>query len=74
MVKAGFGDGLVPLGIALEMRLDRRSYRLLPGVRRHITLVTGKSVNQLAAFQRLRDALAQEAGQYFSQSASPPRL
>lgn len=53
MVKAGFGDGLVPLGLALEMQLDRRCYREVAGVKRHITLVTRKTVNQLAAFQRL---------------------
>src|SRR5690606_2685652 len=55
MVKAGFGDGLVPLGIAIEMRLDRRCYREVAGVRRHISLVTRKTVNQLSTFQRLRE-------------------
>src|SRR6185436_11267502 len=38
MVKAGFGDGLVPLGIAIEMSLDPRCYREISGVRRHISL------------------------------------
>jgi DNA-binding transcriptional LysR family regulator len=66
MVKAGFGDGLVPLGIAIEMHLDRRCYREVEGVSRHIALVTRKTVNQLAAFQRLREALLNEAARYFS--------
>ena len=66
MVKAGFGDGLVPLGIALEMHLDRRGYREVEGVSRHISLVTRKTVNQLAGFQRLRESLVNEAVEYFS--------
>jgi DNA-binding transcriptional LysR family regulator len=66
MVKAGFGDGLVPLGIALEMHLDPRGYREVEGVSRHITLVTRKTVNQLAGFQRLRESLVHEAAEYFS--------
>jgi DNA-binding transcriptional LysR family regulator len=67
MVKAGFGDGLVPLGIALEMQLDPRGYRELEGVSRHITLVTRKTVNQLSGFQRLCECLVNEAVEYFSQ-------
>lgn len=66
MVKAGFGDGLVPLGLAMEMNLDRTSYRELRAVKRRISLITRKSVNQLAAFQRLRDALVAEAARYFA--------
>jgi DNA-binding transcriptional LysR family regulator len=64
MVKAGFGDGLVPLGIAIEMKVDRRSWREVPGIRRHISLITRKTVNQLAAFGLLRERLAREAGRY----------
>jgi DNA-binding transcriptional LysR family regulator len=66
MVKAGFGDGLVPLGIAIELHLDRRCYREVAGVRRQISLVTRKTVNQLAGFQHLREALVNEAVRYFS--------
>ena len=68
MVKAGFGDGLVPLGLAMEMRLDRRCYRELEGVRRHIALVTRKTVNQLASFRLLRDALVKASVRYFAQT------
>lgn len=66
MVKAGFGDGLVPLGLALEMELDKRSVRPVRGVKRHISLVTRKTVNQLANFQALRARLKDEVVRYFS--------
>ena len=65
MVKAGFGDGLVPLGLALEMHLDRRGYRPLEGLTRHISLVTRKTVNRLARFQELRERLMREVSRYF---------
>jgi DNA-binding transcriptional LysR family regulator len=65
MVKAGFGDGLVPLGIAIEMKLDRRSWREVSGVQRRISLITRKTVNQLAAFGLLRERLVREAARYF---------
>jgi DNA-binding transcriptional LysR family regulator len=73
MVKAGFGDGLAPLGLALEMRLPPRSYRALPGVRRRVSLVTRKTVHHLASFGRLRDAIIAATAEYFSGAASRPR-
>lgn len=69
MVKAGFGDGLVPLGLAIEMDLDRRCYREIRGVSRHIALVTRKTVSQLANFQLLRERLVKQATGYFSNAA-----
>ena len=66
MVKAGFGDGLVPLGMAREMHLDPRCYREVAGVRRRISLVTRKTVNQLVSFQRLREQIALEAQRHFA--------
>ena len=69
MAKAGFGDGLAPLGLALEMRLDRRCYRRLPGVGRRVSLLTRKTVNQLASFARLRDGLIAATAAYFARSA-----
>ena len=68
MVKAGFGDGLVPLGLAIEMELDRRCYRELRGVKRHISLITRKTVNQLADFRLLREQLVKESARYFSKA------
>ena len=73
MVKAGFGDGLVPLGIAAGMGLDRRCYRELSGVKRHISLVTRKTVNQLENFRRLREQLVKETARYFSNQAPAAR-
>jgi DNA-binding transcriptional LysR family regulator len=70
MVKAGFGDGLVPLGLVIAMDLDRRCYREIRGVRRHIALLTRKTVNQLANFRLLRERLVREAARYFSNAAA----
>lgn len=66
MVKAGFGDGLVPLGLAIELDLEMRCYRQLRAVRRHISLVTRKTVNRLASFQSLRERLTDEIARYFA--------
>lgn len=66
MVKAGFGDGLVPLGLAIEMDLDRRCYREVRAIRRPISLVTRKTVSQLASFCLLREQLVKESARYFS--------
>ena len=66
MVKAGFGDGLVPLGLAIEMDVSAKSYRKLSGVKRSISLVTRKTVNRLAHFQALRGRLVAEIVRYFS--------
>ncbi len=66
MVKAGFGDGVAPLGLVMEMGLDSRCYRRLSGVRRGIALVTRKTVHQLAAFQAFREQLGRAAAGYFS--------
>ena len=66
MVKAGFGDGMVPLGLALEMQLDERCYREIRGVKRHISLITRKTVNQLASFRLLREQLMNESARYFA--------
>ncbi|MGQ0752387.1 MAG: LysR family transcriptional regulator [Betaproteobacteria bacterium] len=74
MVKAGFGDGLVPLGLAAGMGLDRRCYRELSAVKRYISLVTRKTVNQLATFRRLREQLVRETAGYLSKAAVTARV
>lgn len=61
MVKAGFGDGIVPLGLALESRLPRRSHRLLPRVERQVVLLTRKTIDQSESFRILRDQLCKLA-------------
>jgi DNA-binding transcriptional LysR family regulator len=65
MAKAGFGNGLVPLGLALEMALDRPCYRELPAVKRRVSLLTRKTINQLAGFVLLRERLTRAATAYF---------
>jgi DNA-binding transcriptional LysR family regulator len=70
MVKAGFGDGVVPLGLAIEMGLDKRCYREIRGVRRAISLITRKTVSQLATFRLLREQLVKESSRYFSRARS----
>ena len=69
MVRAGFGDGLVPLGLAMEMRLDRRHYRVLPGVSRKVAMFTRKTVGHTPSFVRFRDEVIREAAGYFSGAA-----
>jgi DNA-binding transcriptional LysR family regulator len=66
MVRAGFGDGLIPLGLALENRLDRRCYRELPSVVRPVALLVRKTVNQLAAFALFRERLLEATRAYFA--------
>jgi DNA-binding transcriptional LysR family regulator len=66
MIRAGFGDGLAPLGLVMAMRLQRRAFTLLPRVQRRVSLSTRKTVNQLASFQRLRDGIVLAARRYFN--------
>lgn len=61
MAKAGFGDGLVPLGLVKEMRLPKRSYRELRDVHRRVVLLTRKTVDQLESFRSLREELQKTA-------------
>jgi DNA-binding transcriptional LysR family regulator len=65
MVRADFGDGLVPLGLALELSIEPACYRPIPCIRRRVSLVTRKTVNQLSEFTRLRERLAAVAARYF---------
>jgi DNA-binding transcriptional LysR family regulator len=60
MVKAGFGDGLLPLGLARETNLARRG-RPLPGVSRRVVIYTRKTVHQQAGFVALRQRLVEAA-------------
>jgi DNA-binding transcriptional LysR family regulator len=63
MARAGFGDGLVPVGVAVEAGLPRAAWRPLPGVVRRVALLARKTTHELAAFVRLRDELARAAAQ-----------
>lgn len=66
MLKAGFGNGLLPLGLVRDMKVPRRSVRSLPGVVRRISLVTRKSLHQEPWFIAFRDELARQAALQFA--------
>lgn len=66
MLRAGFGNGLVPLGLAMDMRVKRKSFFALPGIFRRICLLTRKSMHQERAFIGFRDRLAASAQRHFS--------
>lgn len=61
MVKAGFGDGLLPLGLAREAHVPIRVLRPLRGVAREVVLVTRKTIADLPVFGALHAALVDEA-------------
>lgn len=69
MVRAGFGDGLIPLGLALESRVEPGSCRRLAGVTRPVALLVRKTVNGLPGFVRLRERLREAAEAYFAPPA-----
>ncbi len=65
MMKAGFGDALVPLGLAMEMGFARPSYTRVTAVSRQVSLLTRKTVWHLESFALLRDRLTVAASSYF---------
>ena len=67
MVRAGFGNGVLPLGLAMDMKIPRRSVRPLPGVARRIALFTRKSLHQESSFASFRDDLAAAAKVRFAE-------
>jgi len=69
MVRAEFGDGLIPLGLALESRVEPGCCRRLAGVARPVALLVRKTVNALPGFVRLRERLREAAEAYFASSA-----
>ena len=64
----GVEDGLIPLGLILEKGLRRRSYSELPGIKRPVSLLTRKTINQLASFGRLREQLIKATAAYFAKA------
>jgi DNA-binding transcriptional LysR family regulator len=73
MVKAGFGNGLVPLGLARALGLPRSACRRLSGVTRRVSLVTRKTVLKDARFVALRQRLETATAAHFRSSARPAR-
>jgi DNA-binding transcriptional LysR family regulator len=66
MVQAGFGDGLAPLGLAMAMGLSKKCYREVPGIKRRVSLLTRKTIQQLESFTLLRDQLVLATAEYFA--------
>lgn len=64
MVREGFGHGLVPMGIAQTMQLNKKDILMLsPNIKRQIKLISRKNVAQLPViedFQKLLKSLANE--------------
>jgi DNA-binding transcriptional LysR family regulator len=69
MVKAGFGNGLLPLGFVRDMKISRRSVRPLTNVARRVALFTRKSLQQQASFVGFRDELASAAKAHFAEGS-----
>jgi DNA-binding transcriptional LysR family regulator len=57
MARAGFGNGIVPLGLARELGVAPESYRVLSGVTRRVSLFTRKTIHQLPELGIFRDRL-----------------
>jgi len=64
-VKAGFGDGLVALGLARAARLPPCRYAVLRQAARPVTLRARKTVKQAERFTALRLANEREAKAHF---------
>jgi len=67
MARAGFGDGLVPMGVARAAGVDQARCRTLPGVRRRVTLHARKTVGLLPAVEDLHARLSAAARAYLEE-------
>ncbi len=67
MARAEFGDALIPIGVAHEAKLPRRSHRRLSAVARPIVLLSRKSVYQLPDFAPFAEQLAAAVRRYFEE-------
>lgn len=60
MVQAGFGNGLVPLGIAQTMQMTKKDILILsPQIRRQIKLIARKNIYQLPVILELQKWLSE---------------
>ena len=73
MVREGFGNGIVPLGLALDAKLPAACLRALPGISRRLSLSTRKTLALSAAFVKFRDALARAIAADFRHRAEDRR-
>ncbi len=66
MVQAGFGHGLVPLGVALTMGAPKKSIHLLiPNIKREIKLISRKNISFLPVITSFVKALKQSSKELF---------
>ncbi|MBC7741720.1 MAG: LysR family transcriptional regulator [Bdellovibrionaceae bacterium] len=66
MVQAGFGHGLVPLGVALTMGAPKKSIHLmLPNIKREIKLISRKNISLLPVVNSFVKALQQTSKELF---------
>ena len=67
MTKVGLGNGLIPLGMAIELGLKRTQYRVLK-TKRPISLVTRKTISQLDFFEAFHKELKSNIKNYFDKN------
>ncbi len=66
MVQEGFGNGLVPLGVALTMGAPKKSiHLLLPSIKREIKLISRKNISLLPSIESFVKALKQTSKELF---------
>ncbi len=66
MVQEGFGDGLVPIGVALTMGAPKKSiHLLLPNIKREIKLISRKNISLLPAIESFTKSLKQTSKELF---------
>jgi DNA-binding transcriptional LysR family regulator len=68
MARAGFGNGLVPRGLAQELGLPASSYSIL-SITRRLALYTRKTIHNHAAYASFRDELARAAARWARRSS-----
>lgn len=66
MAQAGYGHGLVPLGVALTMGAPQKAtHLLLPNIKREIKLISRKNISQLPVVNSFVKALKQSSKELF---------
>lgn len=64
MTKVGLGNGILPLGLCKELKINKKYYRILK-ITRPISLVTRKTIMQLDFFTSFYSELKENFNSYF---------
>lgn len=64
MTKVGLGNGIIPLGLCKELKINKKHYRILK-ISRPISLVTRKTIMQLDFFSSFYNELKENFNIYF---------